>query len=103
MVSVASGPGSLFKVAAQCHPAMIDPADAARVTTPMCMLSSEEEPAAEVQAFEKALTVEKHVEMFPDQLHGWMTARADLEKESVRKEYERAYRTVLEFFAKHLP
>jgi hypothetical protein len=80
---------------------MLDAADGAKVTIPMCVLGSEEEKAEDLVAFGNALKVEKHIERFDDQLHGWMSARADLEDEKIRGEYERGYKTVLEFFGKH--
>jgi hypothetical protein len=80
---------------------MLDAADAAKVTIPMCVLGSEEEKADDLAAFGDALKVEKHIERFEDQLHGWMSARADLGDQKVRNEYERGYKTVLGFFGKH--
>ncbi|KAH6663739.1 Alpha/Beta hydrolase protein [Halenospora varia] len=102
VVSLTSGPDTLFKVAAQSSPAMIDAEDATKISIPMCILASQDEAVSDVEGFEKALTGEKHVEIFKDQVHGFMTARADLEDEKVRKEYERGYATLLDFFAKHL-
>merc|ERR1712187_827259 len=71
----------LFKSAVQCHPAMVDPNDA--------------------KAFKSNLKTPNHVETFPTQIHGWMAARSNLEDAEVRKEYERGYKTVLDFFHKH--
>ena len=68
----------------------------------MCVLGSEEEKSEDINAFGDALKVEKHVECFEDQLHGWMSARANLEDERAKKEYERGYKTLLEFFGKHI-
>ncbi len=34
--------------------------------------------------------------------HGWMGARADLEKDDNRAEYERGYKQVADFFDIHL-
>jgi len=101
VVALTSGVDTPWKVSAQSHPGMLDAADAAKVTIPMCVLGSEEEKAEDLEAFGNALKEEKHIERFDDQLHGWMSARADLADEEVRKEYERGYKTVLEFFAKH--
>jgi hypothetical protein len=80
---------------------LLDAADAAKVTIPMCVLGSKDEKAEDLEAFGHALKVEKHIERFDDQLHGWMSARADLEDERVKREYERGYKTVLGFFGKH--
>lgn len=81
---------------------MVDASEAENISIPLMLLASKDEPVDDVKKFEAALTGPKHVETFPDQIHGWMTARSDLEDEKVKKEYERGYKTVLEFFGKHL-
>jgi dienelactone hydrolase len=98
MVSLASGPGTPFKAAAQSSPAMIDPKDAEKVSIPMCMLASKNEPADDVKKYEQALKGVKHVEIYETQIHGFMSARGDLKEKEVLKEYERGYKTVLTFF-----
>lgn len=69
------------------------------------MLASKDEPADDVKAFEAALTKApaKHIEIFADQIHGWMAARSDLKDERVKEEYVRGYKTVLTFFANNWP
>merc|ERR1711964_33638 len=57
--------------------------EAEGIKIPLCMLASNDE-------------LKKHVEIFGDQIHGWMAARADLEDERVKSEYERGYKTLLE-------
>ncbi len=91
-----------FKAGAECHPAMVDPSEALDIKIPLCMLASKDEPAEDVKKFEANLKGEKLVEIFGDQIHGWMAARANLEDERVVSEYERGYKTLLEFFGKHL-
>ena len=91
-----------YKAAAECHPAMVDPSEAEKIDIPLCMLASKDEPAEDVKKFEAALKNGKHVEIFADQIHGWMAARADLSVQRNREEYERGYKTLLEFFAKYL-
>jgi carboxymethylenebutenolidase len=86
----------------QSSPARIDAGDAAKVTIPMMMLSSKDEPADDVKAFSNALTVLKHVETFESQIHGWMSARADLEDEAVRKEFQRGYDLAIKWFKEHV-
>ncbi|TVY47887.1 putative AIM2 family protein, partial [Lachnellula cervina] len=102
IVSLTSGKDTPFKAAVECHPAMVDPADAEGITIPLALLASKDEPAEDVKAFEERLKVEKHVETFGDQIHGFMAARSDLADERVKAEYERGYKTVLEFFSKYL-
>ncbi len=99
VTSAASNP---FKVGAAVHPAFIDAKDAAAIKVPMMLLGSQDEDAAEIKAYEEALTVPHHVEIFEDQVHGWMAARSDLKDPRVKEEYERGYKTVLSFFGKHL-
>lgn len=45
--------------------------------------------------------MEKHIERLDDQLHGWLSARTDLEGEKVRKSLKEDIKTVLEFLGKH--
>ena len=54
---------------------MVDPADGEKITVPVCMLASKDEPADAVEKFKESLKVPSHVETFSDQIHGWMAAR----------------------------
>ncbi|KAI1190199.1 dienelactone hydrolase [Nemania serpens] len=103
MASIVAGdePG-LFKVAVQTSPAQIDAGDAAQAKIPMMILASEEESKESVREYEERLTVPHHVERFEDQLHGFMSARADLKDSKVKSEYERGYALALKFFREHL-
>ncbi|KAL9108038.1 MAG: hypothetical protein Q9227_007144 [Pyrenula ochraceoflavens] len=102
ITSLISGQGTPFKAAVETSPAMVDPADAEKVTIPLMMLASKDEPAEDVQKFEANLKVKKHVETFGDQLHGFMSARGDLNDAGVKKEYERGYMRALSFFHEHM-
>ena len=99
---VTAGSTDIFSAVAQVHPAMVDPKDADNVKVPFCCLASQDEPADDIKAFKDNLKVEKHVETFPDQIHGWMAARGDLSNPKVKSEYERGYKTLLTFFHDHL-
>ncbi|KAI0098953.1 alpha/beta-hydrolase [Hypoxylon sp. NC0597] len=92
----------LFKAAVQTSPAMIDPSDAANVKIPMMILASEEETAEDVKKYEENLKVPKHIEMFEDQVHGFMSARANLKDDKAKAEYERGYKLALGFFRDYL-
>jgi hypothetical protein len=54
----------------------------------LCVLGSEEKKVEDLNGFGDGLKVEKHNERFDDQLHGRMSARADMEDERVRKNME---------------
>ena len=102
VVSLISGPETLFKASVQAHPGLIDPTDAEKITIPTLMLASEDESAEEVKKWGEALKVENHVQRFGDQVHGWMSARGNLEDEKCKDAYEKGYKIFLEWFAKHL-
>ncbi|OTA99262.1 hypothetical protein M426DRAFT_325304 [Hypoxylon sp. CI-4A] len=99
---VASNPDTVFKAGVEIHPAMVDPADATKIKIPVALLASKDETPEDVKKFEQNLTGPKHVETFPDQIHGWMAARADLDDERVKAEYTRGYETVLKFLSQHV-
>jgi dienelactone hydrolase len=80
---------------------MVDPKEAEGIKVPLIMLASKEDPEDKVKEFEAKLKGVKHVEIFRDQIHGWMAARADLSDDRVKEEYTRGYKTVLDFFAKN--
>ncbi|KAL2149861.1 hypothetical protein VTH82DRAFT_7537 [Thermothelomyces myriococcoides] len=92
-----------FSIAAECHPAMVDPKEAETIKVPLALLASKEEPEDKVKQFEANLKGPKHVETFKDQIHGWMAARSDLSDNRVKEEYTRGYQTLLDFFAKNWP
>lgn len=75
IVNLSSQEGTPFKAAAACHPAMVDPADAPKVTIPIALLPSKDEDREAVKGYEKGLKVKNIVEWFPTQIHGFMAAR----------------------------
>lgn len=101
MVSLIGGRETKFKAGVQTSPAMVDPADGEKLTIPMCILASEEEPADAVAKYESNMKVKKHVETFKN-LHGFMSARADLKDEYQKEAYERGYKVALTFFHDNL-
>ncbi|KAF1348768.1 Alpha/Beta hydrolase protein [Delphinella strobiligena] len=102
IVNLTSQSGSKFKAAAACHPAMVDPSDAPGVTIPYLMIPSKDEDKEAVQKWQQGLKVKNQVEWFDDQVHGFMAARGDLEDEHVKKQYEKAYRILLNFFHENM-
>ncbi|RDW65427.1 hypothetical protein BP5796_10119 [Coleophoma crateriformis] len=86
---ISSDPSPFFKVGVQCHPGLIEPADAEKINIPMMILASMDEPADKVEEYEARLKGEKFVEVFGTSIHGWMSARGDLEDESSTSELHR--------------
>jgi len=99
---ITSSPDNIFKAGAECHPAMVDPSEAETIKIPLMMLASGDEPKDDIAKFESNLTGEKHVEIFEDQVHGWMAARADLKDERIKSEYERGYSALVTWFHKYV-
>jgi hypothetical protein len=56
----------------------------------------------DVKAFASGLKVAGGVETFENQLHGWMSSRADLTTDQGRADYERGYKVAIEFLNEHV-
>ncbi|KAF4537507.1 Dienelactone hydrolase [Lasiodiplodia theobromae] len=102
VTNLSSTEGTKFKAAVSAHPAMVDPADAPKVTIPYLMLPSKDEDKEAVKAWQQGLKVKNHVELFDDQIHGFMAARSNLSDARVKEEYTRGYKTVLSWFHENL-
>jgi len=102
IAALVSGPGTIFRAAAQCHPSLLDPADADNVTVPMMVLPSGDEDVETVKEFEGRLKFGKYVETFGTMVHGWMASKADFEDKKAYTEYLRGYELLSGFYAKHL-
>ncbi|KAJ5966617.1 hypothetical protein N7481_013331 [Penicillium waksmanii] len=97
--------GTPFKAAAQCHPSLVDPEDAKKVTVPICTLPSQDEVPEVIHEWHNNVKVnnpDSYLEFFADQVHGWMTSRADFNNIHCYEEYLRGYRIIRTFFAQFL-
>ncbi|KAJ5691764.1 hypothetical protein N7462_001187 [Penicillium macrosclerotiorum] len=73
----------------------MDALDAKALSIPHIVLASKDEPADAVAAYTDHLAQngrEGLVETYSTMWHGWMGARANLEKEDSRAEYTRGFR-----------
>lgn len=73
---------------------------------PYICLASPGEPADVVAQYKEILSKPGSasvVETYSTMFHGWMGARAKLNDETNRAEYERGYNQAAEFLGKHLP
>jgi len=104
LAAIASGPGSHFKVSGQGHPRPIDAEDAEKMAIPHICLASPGEPAdivAEYAEIFKRTGKIGVVETYDKMYHGWMGTRAELADEEKKREYERGYKQVADFFNKY--
>ncbi|KAJ5640252.1 uncharacterized protein N7484_008114 [Penicillium longicatenatum] len=101
---LASGADTPFAATGQVHPGSMDTADAKALTIPHIVLASKDEPAIMVGEYASVIANGKGglVEIYSSMWHGWMGARANLEREESRAEYTRGYTQLGEFFEKHL-
>jgi len=105
IAAIVSQPGSLFKASGQSHPSLLDIEDAKKVSIPMVVLPSMDEDPEAMEIWAQALKAaspNSYCETFTDQVHGWMTSRADFNNLHAFEEYLRGYRIVRSFFAQHI-
>ncbi|KAL6252556.1 hypothetical protein RBB50_000275 [Rhinocladiella similis] len=88
-------------VLALTSPSRLDPEDAKSIAIPTMVLDSQGEEEQTIRDFMANLTGVKYRERF-DEIHGWMSARAKLDLDRPRKEYERGYELMLDFLQTHL-
>ncbi|QKX58232.1 uncharacterized protein TRUGW13939_05353 [Talaromyces rugulosus] len=91
-----------FVVAVQTSPARIDPEEAKKVSVPMALLLSGDEDVEVASQYAANLTKDTLTERFEGQIHGFMSARGDLEDAKVKEAFERGYEVAGAFFDKHL-
>jgi len=72
---LASGEGTAFKAAPQSSPAMLDPSEALKISIHFATLASGAEKKEDVEASGENLKGEEVVEIFGDQVHGWLATR----------------------------
>ncbi|KAF1997049.1 dienelactone hydrolase [Amniculicola lignicola CBS 123094] len=108
ITALLAGVETPFRAAGTAHPGRLDLKDAEAASIPYICLFSKEDGTPEVmEAYGEALKKNAHgemnvVEKFGDMHHGWMGARVKLEDEAGKREFERGYRMVGEFFSRHL-
>lgn len=100
------GAGRKFTVSWAAHPGALDAVDTEALTVPYICLASPDEPADAVALVKEIMSKPGktgHIETYERPMfHGWMGARANLADETNAKEYERGYKQVAEFLAKHI-
>ncbi|KAI0167705.1 dienelactone hydrolase family protein [Pestalotiopsis sp. NC0098] len=99
------GKGRRFAVSGTAHPSRLEAQDAEALNVPYICLASPGEPADLVAQYKEILSKPGKtgvVETYSTMFHGWMGARAKLDDDQNRAEYERGYGQIAEFFGKYL-
>ncbi|CRG83121.1 putative AIM2 family protein C30D10,14 [Talaromyces islandicus] len=106
LAALVSTEGTDFVASGQVHPGLLDPNDAKSITIPHIVLASKDEDAAVMAEYKTALEgragLDSYVDTYSNMHHGWMGARANLEDAENKKEFERGYKEIGDFFAKYL-
>ncbi|KAL2218203.1 putative dienelactone hydrolase [Thermoascus aurantiacus ATCC 26904] len=106
LAAIVSGPQSLFNVSGQAHPSFLDTNEARNMTIPHIVLASYDESKEQIADYKAALEsragIASEVETYGTMFHGWMGARANLDDEENKKEFERGYKQIATFFDKYL-
>lgn len=93
MTALSSAEGTPFVVSGQAHPGGPTKEDAEAIVIPhICLAAPDDNKAGGIDAYEEVFGKEAKigvVETYDGMFHGWMGARAKLEEEKYRKEYER--------------
>jgi len=82
---------------------MLDFEDIKQLKIAHCLLASKDEDRATVNKIAEYLNAkndESKVEIYSENIHGWMGARANLENGDERLSYEEGYKDLVRFFAK---
>jgi dienelactone hydrolase len=94
-VTLLSADASPFVASAQCHPAMLDPEDAKKLTIPhFCLATKDEDPVA-VEKFKEAVEANENIRAkstvirWEGTFHGFMAARANLQDKDNLEYYEK--------------
>ncbi|RDB29046.1 putative AIM2 family protein C30D10.14 [Hypsizygus marmoreus] len=101
----AGGASTPFDSVAIVHPAMLSHADAEKLTVPLAIYISKDEPIDEYNKIlgivdKKPFVSKSDHKLYSNMFHGWAAARGDLKNEENKKEYEDVYSRLVDFFCK---
>jgi len=104
---LASGESTPFDAAAIIHPAMLSADDASKLTIPLALYPSKDDPKDEYDKIVSILAKKPFAsncdhKYYSEMFHGWAAARADLKNEDNKKAYEDVYGKLVNFFQKTL-
>ncbi|KAF8078238.1 hypothetical protein FPV67DRAFT_1405312 [Lyophyllum atratum] len=99
----AGGPSTPFTSVAIVHPAMLSAADAEKLTVPLGIYVTKDEPADEYNKIldiisKKPFAAKNDHKKYPNMFHGFAAARGDLKNAENKKEYEDVYARLANFF-----
>jgi len=105
-VAVSSGgENTPFSAAAIVHPAMLSVSDVNKLTIPLAIYISKDEPWDECRKFLEVLIKSSFADKidrqnYDNMNHGWAAARADLNDPENKKEFEDVYKRLVDYIRK---
>jgi dienelactone hydrolase len=100
---LAGGDNTPFSAVSIIHPAMLSADDSTKLTIPLAIYPSKDEPIDEFKKIVGILDKKGFAEKcdnkyYSNMHHGWAAARADLANEENKKEFEDVYTKLVNFF-----
>ncbi|TRM60163.1 hypothetical protein BD626DRAFT_505685 [Schizophyllum amplum] len=104
VVISAGGEGTPLDAVSIVHPAMLSAEDASKLTIPLGIYPSNDEPKEEYEKIldvlsKKPFAAKVDGKYYPNMFHGWAAARGNLKNEENKKEYEDVYNRLAKFFS----
>ncbi|KAJ7071488.1 Alpha/Beta hydrolase protein [Mycena amicta] len=104
---VAGGPSSPLDAISIVHPAMLSVGDAEKLTVPLGIYPSKDEPVEEYvkivnELGKKSFASRCDNKLYANMHHGWAAARADLNKQDNKEQFHDLYTRLAGFFSKNL-
>ncbi|KAJ2919319.1 hypothetical protein MD484_g1097, partial [Candolleomyces efflorescens] len=102
VVVSAAGENTPFSAASIIHPAMLSVEDAKKLTIPLAIYVSNDEPEDEYNKIldvigKKSFASLNDHKYYKNMFHGWAAARGDLNNEDNKREYEDVYGKLVQF------
>ncbi|KAF7437194.1 hypothetical protein PC9H_004030 [Pleurotus ostreatus] len=103
VVVISSGEGTPFDASSIVHPAMLSADDASKLTVPLAIYISQDEPVDEYTKIvdilsKKPFSAQCDSKNYDYMFHGWAAARGNLKNEDNRKAYEEVYGKLVNYF-----
>ncbi|KAJ4476609.1 Alpha/Beta hydrolase protein [Lentinula aciculospora] len=103
----AAGEDTPFSAVSIVHPAMLSAEDSEKLTVPLAIYPSKDEPKEEFDKIVGILSKKPFADRCDNKYysamhHGWAAARGDLKNEENKKEFEDVYTKLVNFFKKTL-
>ncbi|KAJ7814150.1 hypothetical protein B0H14DRAFT_2851026 [Mycena olivaceomarginata] len=103
----AAGESTPLEAVSIIHPAMLSVGDAEKLTVPLGIYISKDEPVDEYIKIldviaKKPFATKNDNKYYSNMFHGWAAARADLKVQNNKEEFENLYTRLAEFFSKTL-